>query len=298
MEASGTRVFSSRKKSFEADKIATSRVLKRESPPPHRAVGPGVQMPTDKDGTILGRDGCGWPLENPTSSNLHQYGASKGDGFACCEENKRAASQDMQQSAPAGLDRLNGVSVAEPQTVDWSRLAADLRLAYPIVSTTETAREGVSTADLIQDVIAKLFQRTLMGETVPQSHEELLSLAIHELETSRQSVGRRERRRNGLIEWIAPSVFLDEGGGAYGRVLFIQLAQYLYEYFKSDKDARRLVEVLFNPAVYETEFSDNRRLALLLEVTTDRVAKLKQRIQGVASSLIRTVDHTRTKAIP
>jgi hypothetical protein len=204
----------------------------------------------------------------------------------------------MQPSAPTGLNRPNGLPAAEPQTVDWPRLAADLRRVYPIVVTTETAREGVSTADLIQDVITKFFQRTLMGESVPQSHEELLGLAVQELETSRQAVSRRERRRNGLIEWIAPSVLLDEGGGAYGRVLFIQLAQYLYEYFKSDKDARRLVEVLFNPTVYETEFSDNRRLALLLEVTTDRVAKLKQRIQGVASSLIRTVDHTTTKAIP
>ena len=255
-------------------------------------------MPTDKDRTTLGQDGCSWPLENPSSSNFRHCGAPKAEGFEYCEEHRRAASQDMQPSAPAELDRLNGQSVAEPQIVDWPRLAADLRRAYPIVSITETAREGVSTADLIQDVITKLFQRTILGESVPQSHEELLSLALQELETSRHAISRRERRRNGLIEWIAPSVFLDEGGGAYGRVLFTQLAQYLYEHFESDKDARRLVEVLFNPAVYETDFNDNRRLALLLEVTTVRVAKLKQRIQGVASSLIRTVDQTTTKAVP
>jgi len=255
-------------------------------------------MPTDKEGTILGQDGCGWPSENPTSPNFRQRGASKVDGFACREEHTRAACQDVQQSAPAGLDRLSDLPGAEPWTVDWPRLAAELRRACPIVSTTETAREGVSTADLIQDVITKLFQRTTMGESLPQSHEELFSLAMQELKTSRQSVSRRERRRNGLIDWVAPSVFLDEGGGAYGRVLFIQLAQHLYEYFKSDKDARRLVEVLFNPSVYETDFNDNQRLALLLEVTTDRVAKLKQRIQGVASSLVRTIDHATTKAIP
>jgi hypothetical protein len=254
-------------------------------------------MPTDKDGTILGQDSCGWPPENPASSNSHHCGALKVEGFACSDEDGRTLSQDRQPSAPAGLDRPNGRPVAEPQTVDWPRLAADLRRAYPIVSTTETAREGVSTADLIQDVITKLFQRTIMGESVPRGHEELLSLAIQELETSRQTISRRERRRHGLIEWVAPSVFLDEGG-AYGSVLFIQLAQYLYEHFKSDKDARRLVEVLFNPAVYETDFNDNRRLALLLEVTTVRVAKLKQRIQGAASSLIRTVDQTTTKAVP
>src|SRR5215510_13315420 len=253
-------------------------------------------MPTDKEGTILGQDGCAWPLENPTSPNFRQPGASKVDGFACREEHGRAACQDVQQSA--GLDCLNGLPGAGPRTVDWPRLAADLRRAYPIVSTTETAREGVSTADLIQDVITKLFQRTTMGESLPQSHEELLSLAMQELKTSRQSVSRRERRRNGLNESVAPGVILDEGGGAYGRVLFIQLAQHLYEYFKSDKDARRLVEVLFNPSVYETDFNDNQRLALLLEVTTDRVAKLKQRIQGVASSLVRTIDHATTKAIP
>jgi len=237
-------------------------------------------------------------LDDPSSSDFHQYGASKGDDFAGCAENTRAGSQDMHPSAPPELDRLNRPSLAAPQTVDWPRLAADLRQAYPIVSATETARAGVSTADLIQDVITKLFQQTLVGESVPQSHEELLSLAIQELETSRQSIGRRERRRNGLIEWIAPSVFLDECGSAYGRVLFIQLAQYLYEHFSSDKDARRLVEVLFNPAVYETDFNDNQRLALLLEVTTVRVAKLKQRIQGVASSLIRTIDQITTKATP
>src|SRR5262245_12405641 len=143
-------------------------------------------MPADKEGTILGQDG-GLPLENPASSNSHHCGAPKVEGFACWEEDKCVASQDMQPSAPAGLDDLNGQPVAAPQTVDWPRLAADLRRAYPIVSTTETAREGVSTADLMQDVITKLFQRTLMGDSVPQSHEELLSLAIQELETSRQA---------------------------------------------------------------------------------------------------------------
>jgi hypothetical protein len=253
-------------------------------------------MPTDKEGTILGQDG--WRSENATSPNFRQPGASKVDGFACREEHRRAACQDVQQSPPAGLDRLNDLPGAGPRTVDWPRLAADLRRAYPTVSTIETAREGVSTADLIQDVITELFQRATMGESLPQGHEELLSLAMQELKTSRQSVSRRERRRNGLIEWVAPSVFLDEGGGAHGHVLFMQLAQYLYEYFKSDKDARRLVEVLFNPSLYETDFNDNRRLALLLEITTDRVAKLKQRIQGVASSLVRTIDHATTKAIP
>src|SRR5262245_605649 len=139
-------------------------------------------MPTDKDGTILGQDSCGWPPENPASSN--HCGALKVEGFACSDEDGRTLSQDRQPSAPAGLDRPNGRPVAEPQTVDWPRLAADLRRAYPIVSTTETAREGVSTADLIQDVITKLFQRTIMGASVPQNHEKLLSVSIEELETS------------------------------------------------------------------------------------------------------------------
>src|SRR5262245_63363518 len=83
-------------------------------------------MPTDKEGTILGQDGCGWPSENPTSPNFRERGASKVDGFACREEHTRAACQDVQQSAPAGLDRLSDLPGAEPWTVDWPRLAAEL----------------------------------------------------------------------------------------------------------------------------------------------------------------------------